>query len=434
MKKSMFLILFIILIILVSCNSKSAEDNNEDNTYSEKELEKDAEIVVEDDSIYHIYIDADWGTEYESSKNIELGIRTALYENDYMLNGKKVKIIRINHKTNPDIHLYNLQNTIMKDEKTLAVFTGLHSPPIIANKDFINDNQILTLDPWATGTTITRSYPSNWIFRLSIDGKYAGKKIIDYALENKKYKKFAICVVDDGWGKSNIISMESRIKELNLEKPLIYEIPLNSTALELKSIIRKISNSDIDSILMIAHPGDSVVFVRAMSELDENYKLPILSYWSVTSKTFLDAFSDENNENYFDISKVDLSFLQTIFTIDDDLINFNDEFEIGSLGVCVEINKAEDIIQPQGFVHAYDLTKILIEAANEVELSGIPKEDKIKIHYALENLENPVNGIIKVYDKPFSKYSIDNDDAHEALDISDYVILKFDENGKMIKP
>jgi len=207
-----------------------------------------------------------------------------------MLNGKKVKVIRVNHKTNPDIDLYNLQNTIIKDEKTLAVFTGLHSPPIIANKDFINNNQILTLDPWATGTTITRSYPSNWIFRLSIDGKYAGKKIIDYAFENKKNTKFAICVVDDEWGKSNIISMESRIKELNLNEP--------------------------------------VVFVRAMSEVDEKYNLPILSYWSVTSKTFLDAFTDIDNENYFDISKVDLSFLQTKFTIIEDLIDFDDDFNL----------------------------------------------------------------------------------------------------------
>ncbi len=412
---------------------ESKDDNKiEDNLNNE--INNDIEKDGEDDSIYHIYIDADWDTECESSEIIELGIKTALYENDYMLNGKKVKIIRVNHKTNPDIDLYNLQNTIIKDEKTLAVFTGLHSPPIIANKDFINNNQILTLDPWATGTTITRSYPSNWIFRLSIDGKYAGKKIIDYAFENKKNTKFAICVVDDEWGKSNIISMESRIKELNLNEPMIYEIPLHSTALELKGIIREISNNDMDSILMIAHPSDSVVFVKAMSEVDEKYNLPILSYWSVTSKTFLDAFTDIDNENYFDISKVDLSFLQTKFTIIEDLIDFDDDFKNEENDLCSEINKAEDIIQPQGFVHAYDLTKILIEAANEVKLSGNAKKDKIKIHYALENLEHPVSGIIKTYNKPFSKYSTDNDDAHEALDISDYIILKFDENGKVIEP
>jgi len=69
-----------------------------------------------------------------------------------------------------------------------------------------------------------------------------------------------------------------------------------------------------------------------------------------------------------------------------------------------------------------------------VKLSGNAKKDKIKIHYALENLEHPVSGIIKTYNKPFSKYSTDNDDAHEALDISDYIILKFDENGKVIEP
>ena len=73
----------------------------------------------------------------------------------------------------------------IKDEKALFVLGGLHSPPYIKNRSFINENKIPLLLPWSAGGPITR-YPNgdNWVFRLSIDDTKAGIRISEFALKN----------------------------------------------------------------------------------------------------------------------------------------------------------------------------------------------------------------------------------------------------------
>jgi branched-chain amino acid transport system substrate-binding protein len=139
-------VLTIFLILITGCSNSDIETND---NMEEKEVKIEENEI--DDSVYHIYIDADWSTEKSSNETIEMGINVALSNCDCKLDGEKVKIIRIDHKSNPDINLYNLKNTIMKDEKTIAVYSGLHSPAIFANLDAINENKILTLVPWAAG-------------------------------------------------------------------------------------------------------------------------------------------------------------------------------------------------------------------------------------------------------------------------------------------
>jgi branched-chain amino acid transport system substrate-binding protein len=171
-----------------------------------------------------------------------------------------------------------------------------------------------------------------------------------------------------------------------------------------------------------------------MAEIEDNYKLPIVSHWSVTGSNFISCITtSKDDEKYFDISKVDLSFIQPsfIFNKNDSIIDqklINDVKKI-----YPKINAYDDIQPPAGFVNAYDLTLILLEASKQAKLTGNVKTDKIKLHEALENLKNPVNGLIKTYDMPFSQYSKKNDDAHEALNENDFMMAKFNEYGKVVE-
>lgn len=420
-------VLLIFLMLFISCTDNEVDEN--------KDIKEEVVISEEvDDSIYHIYIDADWDTEVGSSESIEMGINTALLESNYQLDGKKVKIIRVNHKANPNIHLHNLKNTIMKDDKTLVVYSGLHSPPLFKNLNFINENNILTLDAWAAGGGITRSGPPNWIFRLSVDDKYAGRIMFDYGIEKKEIEKFAICAVDDEWGRWNVENIINRSKELKLETPKIYWLPLNMSLLDAKVILRDIGNEDIDGIIMIAHPSEAISVVRAMVEIEDEYKLPIISHWSVTGSNFTSCITvSKDNEKYFDIAKVDLSFIQPAFIFNKNNSIVNQEIINNVKKLYPEINEYDDIQPPAGFVNAYDLTLILIEASKQAKLTGNVEIDKIRIHEALENLKNPVTGLIKTYDIPFSKYSKDNYDAHEALNVNDFMMAKFNEYGKVVE-
>ena len=97
-----------------------------------------------------------------------------------------------------------------------------------------------------------------------------------------------------------------------------------------------------------------------------------------------------------------------------------------------DIRSAKDIKAPTGFVHAYDLTRILIAAVAQVGLSGDIEQDRVNVRNALENLEEPVQGLIKTYIKPFSPFDGTNPDAHEALGLEDLTFGRYGTEGEII--
>lgn len=136
----------------------------------------------------NLYIDADFASHLSSSTAIEQGIMTALSEVGNKLDGYSVNIVKLNHRGNSRRSLGNIKK-YLADDQALAIFAGLHSPPLLANLKFINTQGALVLVPWAAAGPITRfSGGTNWVFRLSIDDSKAGEVLVGYAVE-KKFKK-----------------------------------------------------------------------------------------------------------------------------------------------------------------------------------------------------------------------------------------------------
>ena len=130
---------------------------------------------------------------------------------------------------------------------------------------------------------------------------------------------------------------------------------------------------------------------------------------------------------------LDLQFIQTNFTFLKENLS---KFELSVFELAkkhnIEINNKLDIKAQTGFVHGYDLTKILIAAINQAGLTGNKSVDKSAIHNALTNLKLPVKGLLKNYKRPFSIYSQSNRDAHEALSLRDYTMGYFGENDEVV--
>ena len=104
------------------------------------------------DEPWHVYIDADWSHSFNSSQAIEWGLKTALYRHDNIVAGRPVTIIRTDHRGNSRRSTKNLQD-FLADPNGLAVFCGMHSPPVLANLNLIQQQGVLLLDPWAAAGT-----------------------------------------------------------------------------------------------------------------------------------------------------------------------------------------------------------------------------------------------------------------------------------------
>ena len=376
----------------------------------------------------NIYIDADRTGTKESGIAIERGVKVAFDEVGNELAGHRVKILLRSHNGSSVRSKRHLREYV-NDENALVVFSGLHSPPILENLEFIHENQILLLDPWAAAGPITRySEIENWIFRLSIDDSKAGKVIVDSAIA-EGFKRPFLLLEETGWGKSNYKTMNKALEEQDHRAIGVEWFNWHLGEISARMILRNIKSSGADVIFLVANAPEGKTFAKAMLSFDEeDLSLPIRSHWGITGGDFSKEIDSSMRKG------LDLKFIQTSFS-------FNSSSST-ALSTSVlersmklfpgEVEKPSDITAPTGFIHAYDLTKILIAAVEQVGLTGEIKKDRENVRLALESLKQPVYGLIKTYHTPFSIFTKLNPDAHEALEANDFVMGFYDDQNRIL--
>jgi len=375
---------------------------------------------------YTIYLDADFSGATASSLSIQQGINTALAEVDNRIQGIEFEVELKDHRANSLRSLRNLE-AFLADDQALMVFSGLHSPPLLANKSFINDNNILLLDPWAAAGPITRSGSNeNWIFRLSIDDSNAGRFITNKAIEQGFVKPYLL-LEDTGWGRSNENTMTQALKDASIKVAGVSWFNWGVGENHAKVLLRDIKASGADVIFFVGNSAEGATFTKAMLELPQSIHLPIRSHWGITGGDFTENVTASQLEH------IDLQFIQTNFSF------LNDNLSILAKSVLAtaiksnsNIQQLTDIKAQTGFIHAYDLTKLVIAAMNQVKLTGDRNRDKDLVHYALEHLKQPVQGLLKSYQRPFTPSSKTQRNAHEALTIEDYSMGKYTYRNEII--
>jgi len=375
----------------------------------------------------NIYLSADMTGTKASGVSIEQGIKTALSEFNRQQLDFNLEVKVLNHRGSTPRAKKHLQQ-YLKDPNALVLFSGLHSPPLLAHREFINLNKILVLDPWAAAGPITR-FPAeeNWIFRLSVDDSKAGYVITEYATSQKAVKQPALMLEQTGWGKSNIKTMTSALKTKQLTPQIVKWFNWGLSLNNARIMLREIKQSGADAIFLVANAPEGKAIAKAMASLPNNQRLPIYSHWGITGGDFPEVIAPKTRD------KIELSFIQTSFSFLGKLSKFQQEtLDRASVLYPQQIKQANDIKAPTGFIHAYDLTRILVAALTQAKPKGDILSKRNSVRIALENLQKPVQGLIKEYKKPFSVFSHSNQDAHEALGINDYRMARYGNNNEII--
>lgn len=385
--------------------------------------------VIAQEKIIHIYQDADLSSHKESSEAIQKGIEVAFAEIDNEIAGYKVIFKYLDHRGNVLRSKRNYQ-IFIDDPKALAIYSGIHSPPLIKNRTFINENDALTLVPWAAGGPITR-YPSseNWIFRLSIDDTKAGMVIVDYTMKNKECKQPHLFLEDTPWGDSNLKNMSQALHKYGIYSPSVTRFGWNLTTDGARILLRKVFEAEHDCLIFVGNAIEGSVIAQTMLNFSKEERLPIISHWGITGGDFHKKITVGKRKN------LDLYFIQSCFafTNPEQHALANAVFKKLVTHSNQTIKEPEDLKSAVGFIHAYDLTKLLIQAINKAGLTGDITKDRNAIRLALENLDTPVQGLVKNYTKPFSVFNHEtNPDAHEALDYNHYCMGQYGEKDEVL--
>jgi len=379
---------------------------------------------------WNIYVDADWSYSRESSRAIEQGLRTALSLCGDTLDGQPVRVAALDHRGNTRRHRANL-DIFQKDPRGLVLVAGLHSPPLLANKDYINQRCLLTLVAWAAAGPITRSPEPNCIFRLSVDDAVAGRIIVQHAVRYRGFSRLAILAEDTAWGQFNIENMSAAAQDLGVEPPLSFVFNWGLSLAEARILLRQAANAGAEAILLVANPDESATLARAMASLEPDMRRPLQSHWGCSAGSFVDTVGLE------ELQRIDLEFIQSSFSFMQPELPAlaTQAFERARALFPEEIQTVEDIAPPDAFIHAFDLGLLLAAAAEQAGLAELGKDaggSRLALQRALENLQTPVQGLIKRYDRPFGPWSPQHPAAHEALGAADFAMARYDSRGAIV--
>lgn len=376
---------------------------------------------------YNIYINADFSYNKESGQSIYMGLDLALSEVNYTINGDKFNVVKCDHKginSRSDACI----KKILRDEKALCMYGGLHSPPLISNlknktsKTNINNNSLLTLLPWSAAGTLTRAGSPNWVYRLSLDDKYAGRVIVKETLK-EKLTDVALLLVNDGWGRYNEKVMSDELIKNNSPIKIVKKFERDLSTKMAKLLIKDIKDVGAKTIILVSNFPQGVSIFEAINELGLANYFAIRSHWGITGG---DLFFETPET----IKKLNLKVIQTNFSTHDfKKSNFTKKVFNNLKEKNRSIVTYRDLKAPAGFIHSYDLSQILIAAIKQTKLESDIIKSRSNVKDALENLKKPVKGLIKNYKKPFSKFSPTNVNAHEALGPESFLLFRYDKNG-----
>ncbi len=381
--------------------------------------------IADEGKTLTIYLDADRTHHRESALSMEMGIKTAFSEIDNLIQGYKIKFSIKDHKGNSVRSKLHMKQFTM-DQNALFVLAGLHSPPLIKNRDYINKQKILTLVPWAAAGPITRfPHRDNWVFRLSIDDTKAGYRMVDFAVNKIGCKKPHLLLEDTPWGKSNNKTMSEAVHEGLNRKVLVtwfnWSTKINGARIKLRNMI----SAGADCILFVGNSPEGKTFSKAMISMKK--KIPIISHWGITGGDFHRVINADMRKN------LELYFIQSCFSfVSSSPTALSRKVFERAKKLFPSIKQVSDIPAPTGFVHAYDLGRVVISALSQIKLGNEIKENRNKLRLALEQLEKPVQGLIKTYEKPYSQFNKKNIDAHEALGLPDFCMGKFGSSDEII--
>lgn len=358
-------------------------------------------------------LDGEFGlTNSTSAQSIERGILTAIDDinrNGGVLGGRPLTLITREHRSISARGIKNIRE-LATIPGLVAVFGGRFSPVVMEELPVLEQTRTLFLAPWSSADAIVdNGMEPNYIFRLSLRDSLAMPFLLKRAAD-RGLTRVGLLLTNTAWGRSNLEAANHYLAG-HRTPDLVGTAWYNWRDRTLVDKYKALADAGAQAILLVANDDEAAVLVREIAALPPARRLPILSHWGVTGGDFVGQAGPA-------LQEVDFSVIQTFspFRIPPDRL----APVLETAGRLFGIQRPEDIVSPVGFLHAYDLTRILALA---IDRAGTT--DRAAVRDALEQV-GPYHGVTRDYDRPFAP------GRHEALGPDDLLMARFRADGVLV--
>ena len=281
---------------------------------------------------------------------------------------------------------------LINKEKVVATVGFINTGVALASQRLYEEAKIPVMNNVATGSILTKQFlppefPDNYIFRNSANDSIQAPMIVEEAIVRRKFTKVAILADSTNYGQLGKDDLTKALAAKNIT-PVAVE-KFNIKDVDMTAQLLKAKEAGAEVILTYGIGPELAQIANGMTKL--GWKVPMIGSWTLSMSNFIDN-AGPGGEG----ARMPETFIQDPNTpkrkafIDAYLKNVKP--------------KNGRIESPVSAAQAYDSIYLLAAAMKQAGST-----DGKKIKDALENLQDKVEGVITVYNKPFNK------EDHEAI-------------------
>ena len=328
--------------------------------------------------------------------------------------GRPVLLVERDDEARPERGAQVVQELI-NQEKIVAGLGIVNTGVALASQRFYQQAHIPMITSVATGSIITKQflppqYPDNYIFRVSAPDTIQAAMIVEEAVVRRRLRKLAIFHDSTNYGQLGREDLERALERHSL-KPVAVE-RFNIRDVDMTPQLARARAAGAEAILTYGLGPELAHLANGMVRI--GWKVPLMGSWALAMSNFIDN-AGPNAEG----TRMPQTFIQDGNTPRRKA--FIDKYR-KAFGV-------ERIPVAPAAAQGYDSMLLLTAAIRQARST-----DGARLRDALESLKERVEGIVMVYDRPFSRTD------HEAIDTpripvigevrNSQVVFAYDEDRK----
>jgi len=281
---------------------------------------------------------------------------------------------------------------LINKEHVVATLGYINTGVSLASQRFYQEAKIPVINNVSTGSAITKQFlppefADNYIFRTSAADGIQSQMIVEEAVGRRKLTKVAILADSTNYGQLGQADLEKALAAKGL-KPVAEE-KFNIKDTDMTAQLLKAKEAGAQAILTYAIGPELAQIALGMKKL--GWKVPMIGSWTLSMGNFIDNAGAESEG-----ARMPQTFIQEPNTPK------RKAFIDAYLKTYHPTN--DRIPSPVSAAQGYDSVYLIAAAIKQAGNTEGPK-----IREALENLKDKVDGVVTVYDHPFTH------DNHEAI-------------------
>jgi branched-chain amino acid transport system substrate-binding protein len=317
--------------------------------------------------------------------------------------GRKLEMIERDDEAKNERGVQIAQELINK-EKVVATVGYINSGVSLASQRFYQEAKIPVMNNVATATTITKQFsdqPENYVFRNSANDTIQSTMIVEEVITRRKYTKVAILADSTNYGQLGREDLEKALKAKGITAVAIEKY--NIKDVDMTPQLLKAKEAGAQVVITYGIGPELAQIANGMIKL--GWKVPMMGSWTLSMGNFID-----NAGKNADGALMPQTFIQEP----------NTPKRKSFIEAYQKAYKVTRIPSPVSAAQGYDSVYLLAAAIKQAGTTDGPK-----VLAALEDLKDPIEGVVTTYNKPFSKTD------HEAITLNMPVIGKV-QDGRVV--